>query len=233
MMRRKASLYIADRLVDLDDTSFILFNYMMEDLSNPTIVRNSFSQQITLKGTANNNRIFGDIFRLDRQTQYGDAYTGAFFDVTRKTPFTIYNEMGEIVESGYLKLDEVSRNDKMVEYKVTLFGGLGSFFYGLSYNEDGTPKTLANSRYLAFDNTYTNYPGSFSAAGGYKMVKDAWEYLADPDNYSMANHSNWWANIINFAPAYNGIPEGFSADKAVVKPDSFGNIPNVGFKSGT
>lgn len=233
MMRRKVSLYIADRLVDLDDTSFILYNYTMEDLRNPTIVRNSFSQQVTLKGTPNNNRIFGDIFRLDRQAQYGESYTGANFDAMRKTPFTLYNEMSEIVESGYIKLDEVSMNGRMVEYKVTLYGGLGSFFYGLSYNEDGTPKTLADLRYLALDNTYTNYPGTFSSAGGYKMVKDAWEYLADPDNYSISDHSNWWANIINFAPAYNSIPEGFSADKAVVKPDSFANIPNVGFKSGT
>ena len=50
-MRRKISLYIGEQLVDLDDQSFILFNYQMDDLSNPTIVKNSFSQQITLKGT--------------------------------------------------------------------------------------------------------------------------------------------------------------------------------------
>ena len=47
----KISLYIAGKKVDLDDNSFILFNYTMEDLSNPTIVKNSFSKQITLKGT--------------------------------------------------------------------------------------------------------------------------------------------------------------------------------------
>ena len=45
-MRRKISLYIADQLVDLDDQSFILFNYTMEDMTNPAIVRNSFSQSI-------------------------------------------------------------------------------------------------------------------------------------------------------------------------------------------
>ena len=57
-MRRKIALYIAGQLADLDEQSFILFNYTMEDLTNPTIVRNSFSQQITLRGTANNNKIF-------------------------------------------------------------------------------------------------------------------------------------------------------------------------------
>ena len=42
-MRRKISLYIGDQLADLDDQSFILFNYQMDDLSNPTIVKNSYS----------------------------------------------------------------------------------------------------------------------------------------------------------------------------------------------
>ena len=45
-MRRKITLYIADRLVDLDEQSLILFNYTMEDLSNPTIVKTFRHQQI-------------------------------------------------------------------------------------------------------------------------------------------------------------------------------------------
>lgn len=231
-MRRKVSLYIADRLVDLDDQSFILFNYTMEDLSNPTIVRNSFSQQVTLKGTPNNNRIFGDIFRLDRETQYGDSYTGAFFDVTRKTPFAIYNEMSEIVESGYLKLDEVSRNGKMVEYKVTLYGGLGSFFYGLSYNEDGTPMTLADLRFKMVNGEFTRTAGHFGQVGGYSMLQDCWAYLADPEGYDINEYDCWWANIINFAPCYNGLPDKFSADKALVTSASYANMPTMNPKSG-
>ena len=114
-MRRKISLYIADRQVDLDDQSFILFNYTMEDLSNPTIVKNSFSQQITLKGTANNNAIFGDAFRLDRRVGNDGGQAGADFNPSVKTPFVIYNEMGEILESGYAKLDTITRKRNAVE----------------------------------------------------------------------------------------------------------------------
>ena len=221
-------------MVDLDDQSFILFNYTMEDLSNPTIVRNSFSQQVTLKGTPNNNRIFGDIFRLDRETQYGDSYTGAFFDVTRKTPFAIYNEMSEIVESGYLKLDEVSRNGKMVEYKVTLYGGLGSFFYGLSYKEDGAPMTLADLRYRMQNGEFTRSAGHFGQVGGYVMLQDCWAYLANPNVYAgeFDAFDCWWANIVNFAPCYNGLPDKFSADKALVEKSSFNNMPTMNPKSG-
>lgn len=231
-MRRKISLYIADRLVDLDDQSFILFNHTMEDLTNPTIIRNSFSQQVTLKGTPNNNKIFGDIFRLDRVTQYGDSSTGACFSAIRKTPFTIYNELNEIVESGYIKLDEVTRNRNMVEYKITMYGGLGLFFYNLMYKEDGSKKTLADIRYRYGNGGYTFIPGYFGQVGGYEMLQDAWAYLRNPEGYDFEAADNWWPNIINFAPAYNGLPDKFSADKAVVKRESFGNMPIMNPKSG-
>ena len=109
-MRRKISLYIGDQLVDLDDQSFILFNYTMDDLSNPTIVKNSFSQQISLKGTPRNNKVFGDYFKTDRRVAYTGGETGVDFAASTKTPFTIYNEMNEILESGYVKLDSISKN---------------------------------------------------------------------------------------------------------------------------
>ena len=147
-MRKRISLYIASQLVDLDDQSFILFNYTQDDLSNPTVVKNSFSKQIVLKGSPINNKIFGDIFRMDRQTMYGAKYLGPYFDPARRTPFTIYNEMNEIIESGYVKLDKVTKDGVSIEYHITLYGGLGSFFYGMMYREDGEKKTLGDMAYF-------------------------------------------------------------------------------------
>lgn len=230
-MRKRISLYIGDQLVDLDEQSFILFNYTMEDLTNPTIVRNSFTQQITLRGTPTNNRIFGDIFRLDRKTIYGDAYTGAYFNASRKTPFTIYDEMSNVIESGYIKLDDVVNLRGQVEYKVSLYGGLGSFFYNLMYKEDGDKMTLADMRYMSLKG-YTRIAGHFGQFGGYDMLYSAWIYLDNPDEYNVEDHDNWWANIINFAPAYNGLPDNFSADKAVVEDLSFGNMVQLSPKNG-
>lgn len=224
-MRRNISLYIADQKVDLSDQSFILFNYTMEDLSNPTIVKNSFSKQITLPGTPNNNKIFGEIWKLDRVTQYGEGFTGVEFDPMRKTPFTIYNEMNEILESGYIKLDKVSRKGDLVEYSISAYGGLGSFFYNLMYHEDGNKKTLADLRFMTLNGVYSKAVGHLGLVGGYDMLHDAWSYLADPDNYDVDRVDNWWANIINFAPCYNGLPADFSADKALVDNNSFDNVP--------
>lgn len=216
-MRRKVSLYIAGHPVDLDEQSFILFNYTMEEMSNPTIVRNSFSQSITLKGTPNNNKVFGNIFKADRQTQYSEAYTGVYFDPARKTPFVVYNEMNEILEEGYIKLNKVSKKGAGIEYNITLYGGLGSFFYGLTYKEDGSKKTLADLDYFDMNGRRVN---SFPISPDAVSVQDAWTYLAG----ETPNDQTW--NIINFAPAYNGIPEKFDAKKALVlNRNLYVNIP--------
>lgn len=225
-MRRKISLYIADNLVDLDDQSLILFNYTMEDLLNPTIVKNSYSNQITIKGTPNNNRLFGDIFRLDRVVTYNGGTLGTDFNPSQKTPFVIYNEMNEILESGYCKLDSVTRKKGEIEYQISLFGGLGSFLYSLAYDAEGNKRSLASLDYLGTENTDTELDFTINA----ENVAAAW----NTDEYAGNIDSIW--KVINFAPAYNGIPEGnFAADKALVVPSQVGlqdTIDGYTLKSG-
>ena len=212
-MRRKISLYIGDQLVDLDDQAFVLFNYQMDDLSNPAIVKNSFSQQITLKGTPTNNRVFGESFRLDRTVANSGGNTGISFNASQKTPFTIYNELSEVLQSGYVKLDSISRKGADIQYKVTLYGGLGSFFYSLSYDGNGNKRTLAD---LQYRNT-SNPDSELDFVITKEAVQEAWERL-----HGDQTASELW-DILNFAPMYNGIPEGnFSADKALFIPSEVG-----------
>lgn len=212
-------------MVDLDDQTFILYNYVMEDLSNPTIVKSSFSKQIVLKGSPINNKIFGDIFRVDRMTLFGAKYLGAYFDPTRRTPFTIYNEMNEIVESGYVKLDNVVRDGVSIEYHITLYGGLGSFFYGLMYDESGNKRTLADMSYL--NGETGEWSSSYNCIGGFtpNEVYQGWEYLqygGQWDRWQSTEFKFW--NVLNFAPVYSGLPENFSSDKAV-ESGRFKNVP--------
>ena len=208
-MRRKISLFIGGRLADLDEQSFILFNYTMDDLSNPTIVKNSFSQQISLPGTPINNAIFGDYFRLDRAVDLSIENTGAGFNPSKRTDFSIYNELGEILESGYCKLDSVvRRRNGIVSYKVSLYGGLGSFLYSLSYSEDGQKLTLADLDYMG-----NHDPAEFNFIINANAVEDAWD-----DLYTLQGGTDpgtMWT-YINFAPAYNGFPDNFSPDKALL-----------------
>lgn len=216
-MRRKITLYIGGNPADLDDQSFILFNYAMEDLSNPTIVKNSYTQQITLQGTPANNAIFGDFFRVDRAVDYNSGESGAGFNPSRKTPFSIYNELGEILESGYCKLDEVIRTDKDISYKVTLYGGLGSFLYSLSYDDAGKKLTLADIDFLGNgDDAELDFTINATA------VTDAWARL----NGDTSKSAIW--DIINFAPAYNGYPDNFSPEKGLISLPGAGLPDDVG-----
>ena len=198
-MRNTIELWIGTERADLDNSSFLLLNYTMEDLSNPTIVKNSFSRQITLKGTPQNNRIFGGIYRNDRNVDTSvSGETGPQFDPTRKTSFKIFNESGELLEEGYLKLDKVTVTKKRIEYTITLYGGLGSFLYGLSYDANGDKLTMAD---LDFGETL-----DFTIDRN--AVADAWARIGG----DTTKPAKW--DIINFIPGYTGLPASpFDANK--------------------
>lgn len=211
MAKRKVQLFIGDRPVDLSDNSLILYNYQMDDLKNPAAVKNSYSQQVTLPGTANNNLLFGEIFRLDtvRLDLYGVSYTGAGFIPWRRTPFVIYDETGQIIENGYMRLDQVNRAGANVSYTVSLFGGLGSFIYSLMYDDDGNKLSLADLDYLGTKDTEHELDFIINST----TVAEAWSCLGRTQVQS--DLKKW--NVINFAPAYNGVPSDFDASKAVMK----------------
>lgn len=209
-MRRKIELYINGTLADLSDQGLILFNYALTDLQKPTAVKNAYSKQVTLPGTPQNDAIFGHIVRTDRVTTTGS------FNAGQRTPFTIYDDKGQIVESGYLRLDSLVRRGSVVTgYKVSLFGGLGSFFYALSYDEAGNKRTLADIDYLGTGNS-TELDFTINAS----TVQAAWDSL-DSHEHTDPITSKW--HVLNFAPALNGYPSGdFSPDKGIATAASIG-----------
>lgn len=209
-MRQKIRLYIGDVEADLSTDSLVQMNYTADDLNAPAIVKNSYSQQVTLPSTRTNDTIFGMMFRADRRTTNGDGGTGTAFSPLVRTPFYIFSEAGELIESGYVKLDSVTNNNGSKSYGITLYGGLGSFFYTLSYDDEGNEMTLADLPLLSDDPDDT-----IEFTINAETVAEAWEALR-------AGTAGPW-QVVNFAPAYNGLPEGdFSADTAVGDPSSVG-----------
>lgn len=196
-MRRNISLYIGNSMVDLDQDSLVLFNFTQEELENPTIVKNTYSQQITLKGTPTNNKVFTEAFRLDKTALHG-------FNPRVKNSFVIYDQTNEILESGYVKLDSVTDDHGKVEYKISLYGGLGSFLYQLSFSDNGEKKNLADLDYLGTQNPETEFNYNITA----NFVRQSWDVLE-------GSFQNELGEILNFAPCYNGIPDGFEANKAI------------------
>ena len=216
-MRRKISLFINGKLADLDDQSLVLFNYTFEMLSSPTVVTNATSQQITLPGTPNNEAIFGKYSRLDR-------ITGSGFNILVRTPFKIMNELNEVLVSGYLKLDSVaSVGRKVYSYSVTLYGSLGGYFYGLVYKEDGTQMNLGDLEYEDANGDAFIPNESFLNVNA-QTVNYCWLSIDD----GQARTGNSWFNVLNFAPAYEGIPSDFDAKKALVYSNQFRDIVSKG-----
>lgn len=199
-MRRDIELYISNKRVDLNDDSFILMNYTAEDADKPTAVLNSFSKQVTLPPTDTNKKLFENMETADRVT------AGNEFNPLERTEFMIMIG-GALFESGYCRMDYASPEEG---YVLTLFGGLGSFMYALSYSGAGDTLNLANLDFLGAGDA-----SELDFIINKDTVQEAWTYLKN------GTAGKW--QVVNFAPMYNGIPsDAFEADKGLIALGSAG-----------
>ena len=142
-MNRNIQLYINGHLVEWNGNPNIQFTYQTADYTNPTVIKNNFSKTLNIDGTPENNKIFNEIWNLDRVMD--GAYT--LFNPSQKVPFELYRD-DETVEKGYAKLDSIDRDGNKVKYNITLYGGLGSFFYSLDYDiNSDRQKSLSDLRW--------------------------------------------------------------------------------------
>lgn len=213
-------LYINGKLVDCSEDLSLPITYTTEDLKNPTIVKNSFSKTITIPGTKENNKLFEEIYKLDRR----QAFNSWNFNPSKRVDFTIYNN-SDVVESGYVQLNKINLKDEIVSYEITLYGGLGDFFYGLKYKEDGSTKTLADIRYFVEDEEGNVLPEETEM--DFKINKDfvkaSFEKLYDAwQNKSTIN------DIVCFAPSYNGLYENFDSEHCLINTNDDTIFPKSG-----
>lgn len=209
-MKQDIKLYINNNLVEFTKPFEILYNYKITDLTKPTAVKNSYTNNIQLDDTTINNDIFKNIWNLEK-------ITDTTFNANKKVPFVLYLN-NEIYEKGYVKLNHIKKVNNRYQYDITLFGGLGELFYNLSSEK----KTLA-------DLEYTNKHGEvldLSFNINKDTIFDAWNSIIFNANgyYDEVNvnrpksylyHSKW--ETINFMPAYEGIPStNFSPDTLLI-----------------
>ena len=207
-MRRAISLYLGGVKTDVETDGLILMNYALADLYNPTTVKNSWSQEVTLPGTPNNSRIVAGAYRVDRTA--GSGGSGTAFNPLKRLPFSIYSAAGERLMSGYAKLNSVTPGPAP-SYKVTLYGEMGDFLYGLSYDSAGNKLTLADLDYLQTGTPATEFDYTINRT----FVGNAWDTLA-------GNNPSDLFETINFAPCYDGVPADFAADKCVFEAADLG-----------
>lgn len=191
-------LYIDGHKADLTTNISVSMNYELEKLENPTIVKNSFSKTISLQATPNNNKIFGFYYELDK------VHNGTGFNAIKRIPFELYRD-SDLIETGYLQLNNIKYKGNTYTYEITLYGGLGDFFYSLAYDEEGNEKTLADLNY-----GYGENDEGFEFRMNADSVIEAW------DNIEETELETPLGETINFIPSYNGLYEDFDNDKVLI-----------------
>lgn len=205
-MKQDIELYIQNKKVDFSDELTLPFTYQLKDINNPTVIKNPFTKTINIVGTPNNNKIFGEIYKMDREQMYNaDVLTGAYFNPSIRTPFSIFKN-SEIIESGYMQLNNISIKEHIINYNITLYGGIGNFFYNLMYNDNNEPLTLSNLVYGVEGASDSDSELDFTI--NKEFIMENWQRL-NTDNL------NTIFDYITFIPSYNGLPNNFDSDKVV------------------
>lgn len=127
---------------------------------------------------------------------------GIFFDPMKRVPFQLYvDEM--VVERGYCQLTAINRTRKDYTFSLSLYGGLGEFFYNLQTDADGESRKLSD----------LDFGSDLGFTINAQKVQAVWDALLGgtfPD--------------VAFVPMLNGVPEKVAAEKMLVKnsglPDS-------------
>ena len=217
-------LYIANQKADIPENFSVLFNYNSTEVSNPTAIKNKYTSSLILPGTPENNKIFGDIWKLGRilipktsgisdQHTTGKLLNSVHFDPRKRVDFKIYNN-SDLIECGYLQLLEVNIELPEISYRIQLYGGLGDFFYTLQYDEDNVEKNLASLYWgwLGSQEDENSLPLGYWNAD---FISQSW------GNLGTAPVSHTIDEDITAIPTYSGQYDDFSGDKVLV------NVPSL------
>lgn len=216
--------YIENKKIDITDDLEINFTYESIDPDKLSAIKNSFSKTVNIPGTSNNNITFGHIFRYDKYIPVsGPVNIDNYYDPHKKVNWFI-NKNGSLINRGYCTLDNILvKSERDITYQLTLYGGIGEFFYSLSYNEDGSPKTLYDMYWnwwtkvgLIGHGTQTT-PTNENTKTLYKCSADivASSYHSLNPLYTYEGTTEIEKDIV-FVPCYTGLYEDFDSKHMLV-----------------
>jgi len=136
--------------------------YAIDDLQNMDSKSTSFTKTIVLQGTANNNRLFGNIFEFANSNYTADGLNVNYNFNASKSANARIEVDGLIVMKGVLRLLQIVIDGDNIDYEVALFGELGGFFSKL------TARKLSDLDFSEYNHQYnvTNIANSWNNANG-------------------------------------------------------------------
>ena len=155
-------IFIEGYELDLTQGLSNQITYAIDDLQNIDSKSTSFTKTIVLPGTANNNKLLGNIFEFNNANfdNPTEANVLANFNAARNASARIEIDGLQIMK-GVLRLLEIIHIDGHIEYECALFGELGGFINALGN------KRLEDLDFSAYNHTYSyaNIVASWNTAG--------------------------------------------------------------------
>lgn len=144
-MTRNIELYIAGKRVDILDydrlAEQLSFSYQFSDVTDLAAIKSGYSSSVDIPGTANNNNIFGHIWKFDSEHSL-------IFNPSTVSEFNIYAD-NSLFQTGNVKLTSVKMSGKNIIYTVELYVQITNIFNVLINNDKDDPnnKLLSKLRY--------------------------------------------------------------------------------------
>jgi len=160
-------IFIENQELDVKDDFSHQITYAIDDLKNLDSKSTAFSKTIVLPGTANNNKLLGNIFEFSNSNfNYPEGKNVGYNFNAAKSAKARIEVNGLTIIKGVLRLLEVIVDSKMIEYEVAIFGELGGLF-----NKLGTAK-LEDLDFSDYNHTYntTNIKNSWALPKTFSRV---------------------------------------------------------------
>jgi hypothetical protein len=156
-------LFIEGQELDVNEGFTHQITYAVDDIKNIDSKATAFSKTIVLPGTANNNKLLGNIFEFGNANLTNDDGLNVGYNFNASKSAKILVEInGLIILKGVLRLMEIVIDGENIEYEIALFGELGGFVSKLGNSK------LENLDFSAYNHTYTgtNIVNSWDTVNG-------------------------------------------------------------------
>lgn len=187
--------------LDIPENIQLNITYSFSSLTSPTTIADNYSKTITLPGTANNNKIFGYIYKFEREITNAYDILGFNYNPSKRVSYDlVVNDM--LYQTGWMKLNKITQQLGDIKYDITLYGDISNFLYKLSNGDvDDAENKLLYS--LSFPNNLSH-----------QISKDTLKSFIDNSN----SLSGW----MTYIRANNGLYDEFESSKHLTK-DASGN----------
>ena len=190
-------LFIEGQKADINDQISIQLTFAIDDIRNFASRETTFSKQIVLPGTGNNNTIFGHIAEMGSNNPYspGQPNIGAAFNVAQTSRAELRLN-GLLVLRGVFRLTGIIKEGEMLEYEGALFGELSGLMAEISN------KKLEDLDFSEYDHawTHTNISNSWDAAKGSGYFYPLIDYGLYRETEIVANLGDY--DMGTFRPAF-------------------------------